>query len=269
MAATTEAVLSVAELRRELRISLEDTNPETAALVEAQRDSAVSAVSEYLAAPLVDTDRDVAPVAPGRRHGAARAVRAGLGAGESALLVNVRCAATRPGRRDPAAGSRPHAAGRVPLPDLAAGRRLAGGARGLSTRARGPPRDRSDTQGAAAGMRARCAGLLRRGPDGDESGRHVRADRTVAADRCSPTGTPVALTRDGGQPPLGMQCHPSMVPWNPARDPAPAPDRPRLADVHTGPVRRSRAAPGGGIPLRHGAQALGYVVRDRRRVLGW
>ena len=64
MAATTEAVLSVAELRRELRIGIEDTNPETAALVEAQRDSAVSAVSEYLAAPLVDTTETLRPSRP-------------------------------------------------------------------------------------------------------------------------------------------------------------------------------------------------------------
>ena len=64
MSATAEDVLPVAELRRELRISLEDTNPETAALVESQRDSAVSAVSKYLRAPLVDTTETLRPWRP-------------------------------------------------------------------------------------------------------------------------------------------------------------------------------------------------------------
>ena len=193
MAATTEAVLSVAELRRELRIGIEDTNPETAALVEAQRDSAVSAVSKYLAAPLVDTTETLRPSRPDDATAPLVLIAAG------AALVSLRYWSPSGALRLDPDGAIPLAElgrtqrGAFPLHGLAAGRRLAGRARRLSaSSSRSAAGSIRYPARAAAGMRARCAGVLRRAPDGDESGGHVLPDRAVATDRCTPAAGPLA-----------------------------------------------------------------------------
>ena len=63
MADNAEAVLALDDLKRELRIPLQDHEHDE--LILAQRDAAVSFVSVYLRAPLVDSDDVLRPLRPG------------------------------------------------------------------------------------------------------------------------------------------------------------------------------------------------------------